>query len=289
MAYLYLFGATLCSASLSIMGTLFNKRNQAYKNFSMLYNFILISCACLGWGVLYIANFSFDARVLLYSVGYAAGYAMALISLFKALECGPVSLTSLIKSISMISVSLWGFIFWNASPTVYVLIGLSLVILSLAFCFLQKGGEKRKMPFKWFVYTALLFIGNGGSLIAQKYQQLAFDGAHKNMLMFFATLIASVSCLIFFLTGRKDTVFPKEAVRRTAWIPMCAGFGSTALNLFILLMLPLLSSSIIYPFMAVGAIIITTLFSALICKERLRPLQWVGLLVGCVALVFLNI
>ena len=199
MAYVYLFGATVCSALLSIMGSLFNRKNAAYKNFSMLYNFILIAAACLGWGVIYLTDFSFDARVLPYSLGYAAGYAMALISLFKALECGPVSLTALLKSISMISVSIWGFIFWDASPTPYVLTGLALVLVSLVLCFAQKRKEKAGgTPFKWYIYTALLFIGNGGSLIVQKYQQIAFGGAHKNMLMFFATATAAIACLVFF-------------------------------------------------------------------------------------------
>lgn len=291
MAYVYLALATFFSALLSIMGALFNKKNHAYKNFSMLYNFLLISCASIGWGILYATDFSFDVRVLPYSIGYSIGYAMALIGLFKALECGPVSLTSLLKSLSMITVSVWGFFFWDTPLTVYVAIGLSLVVISLLFCFIQRKGDKEKrISLRWFIFTLILFVGNGGSLVVQKYQQIAFGGAHKNMLMFFATAIAAIICLVFYLSGRKKTVFPLKALKKTWWIPAVTGFGSTLLNLFILLMNDQnLSPSVIYPVMAVGAIIITTLFSVLAYKERLRRAQWIGLFVGMLALVFLNL
>ena len=61
-------------------------------------------------------------------------------------------------------------------------------------------------------------------------------------------------------------------------------------NTFILLMIKAqLSSSIIYPTVAVGGLILTILISLISFKERLRPLQWCGIVIGSVALVLLNL
>ena len=50
-----------------------------------------------------------------------------------------------------------------------------------------------------------------------------------------------------------------------------------------------MSTSIIYPTLAVGGLIVTLVFSVFAFKERLRPAQWCGIAVGCIALVMLNI
>lgn len=290
MAYLFLPSAVLCSALLSIMASLFNKRNSAYQGFSMLYNFILIGSACGGWCIIYLTNLSFDAGVLPYSLAYAIGYAMALICLFKALECGPVSLTALLKSISLVLPSVWGFFFWDDPLTLPVILGFVLVLVSLILFFAKKREKgQAEIPLKWFLYILGLLIGNGGSLTIQKYQQIAFEGAHKNMLMFFATAVAALVCLVFALIDRKKNTLTRKALARSFYLPAAAGLGSTLFNLLLMITLPLLPSSVIYPAIAVGSVIVTTLFSALVCKERLRTLQWLGLLVGCVALALLNL
>ena len=290
MAYLFLITEILTASLLSIMGSLFNKRNASYHGFSMLYNSILIGSACAGWCVIYLANASFEIGVLPYSFGYAVGYAMALICLFKALECGPVSLTAFLKAISLVLPSIWGFIFWDEPLTIPVILGFALVLLSLLLFFAKKREKGQlEIPLKWFLYILGLLVGNSGSLIVQKYQQIAFEGAHKNMLMFFATATATLVCLAFALAERKKNTLPRQALAKSFYLPIAAGLGSTLFNLLLMLTLPLLPSSIIYPAIAVGSVIVTTLFSALVCKERLRTAQWVGLTLGCMALILLNL
>ena len=67
--------------------------------------------------------------------------------------------------------------------------------------------------------------------------------------------------------------------------------SSSALsNVFILLLVKCqMSPVILYPGIAVGGLIITTLIAFFGFREKLRPQQWVGLAVGAVALVLLNL
>jgi drug/metabolite transporter (DMT)-like permease len=50
-----------------------------------------------------------------------------------------------------------------------------------------------------------------------------------------------------------------------------------------------LLESVIFPGIAVGGFMLTTAFSVIVYRERLRKEQWVGLAIGAVALVFLNL
>ena len=72
--------------------------------------------------------------------------------------------------------------------------------------------------------------------------------------------------------------------------PIFGGMSSAVLNLFIMLLISTpMSESIIFPGIAVGGLIITIFFSAIVFKEKLLSNQWIGLGIGSVALVLLNL
>ncbi len=289
MQYFYLVLAAIFSAMLSVMSTVFNKTNEGVLHTSPLYNLLVSASAATGWGILFALEPSFDARVLLYSVAYGIFYAMAIFGLFQAIGTGIVSMTAFIKQLSFLGVAIWGFIFWQAPLTVNVGIGLALMLGALYLCFKpQKNGASKKTLLKWFVGAMMLLGGNVACSVLQKYQQMTFDGKHGNLLMFSATFFAALICLALFLKDKKP---PKASFSpKTLLFPVIGGFSSTLLNLFtLLLMASPLSESVFFPCMAIGALTVTTLFSVLVYKERLSLSQWLGLLVGAVALVFLNV
>lgn len=291
MPYLFLFGSMCSSGALSVLGTSFNRKNSARRQVSTLYN-LLIACSVLvSWLILYAFDFSFDFGVLPYSVGFAFFYTLAMIGHIQALKSGSVSLTAFIKQLSLVFVSLWGFVFWDSPITANVGIGLVLITVALALCFLGKKRDGRQgavISMKWVGYAAILLIGNAGCSIIQKYQQLAFNGAHRSMLMVFASLCSVIFCLVL---GRKEDKGDWTATVRDSWyFPVGAGVASALLNLFVLRMASTtLSPSIIYPGIAVGGVTLTSLASVVLFKERLLWRQWVGLAIGVIALVFLNL
>lgn len=292
MPYIYLLSAIIFSASLSILGTCFNAKNAGRKHISNLYNLLIACSAFISWTVIYIFDFSFEPLVLLYSAGYGICYTLAIIGHIKALKCGSVALTAFIKQTSLVCVSFWGFAFWNTPLTVNTLIGLVLIAIALILCFFvgnkrtDRDGQK-PITFKWVIYALLLLTGNAGCSIVQKYEQMAFDGEHGSMLMVFASVFSAIVCLIMFL--REDKPEWKEVVKTSWYLPAAVGISSAVLNLFIILMASTtLSPSVIYPGIAVGGFTITTLTSVIIFKERLKISQWIGLAIGVIALIFLN-
>ncbi len=286
MPYLYLGSCVFLSAASGVFGTYFNRSVKDKKSPTALYNFILLCAVFIGWFVLYMTDFSFDAAVLPFSLLFAFFYATCNISLIQALRCGPVALSSLILNLSMILTTIWGLFFWNAKFGILVVIGLILVVLSLFLCIYTK--EKATVSKKWLFYILIAFTSNAGCSITQRTQQMTFNGQHGNMLMAFATAISLVICFIRYL--RSDRSDSKEILKKAGFFPIVAGLSNVGLNLFVILLASsTISTNLIYPVIGVGGLAVTLLFSQLAFKEKLRPAQWIGILVGTVASVLLSI
>ena len=143
MPYLYLIVSVFMSASSSVFGKLFNKQNESKKDSTIFYNFFLLSSVCLGWGILYAFNFSFDANVLWYSALFALCYTVCNVGIINALKYGPAALTALLVGLSLLVTTIWGFIFWDAKITIPVIIGLVLVACAITLCLYTKKKDEK--------------------------------------------------------------------------------------------------------------------------------------------------
>lgn len=293
MPYIYLLCAICFSAALSILGTLYNNKNTQRPNVSRLYSLMTSCSVFISWLVIYAFDFSFDPGVIIYSLAYGVFYTMAMLGLINALNTGSVSLTAFVKQLSLACVAFWGFFFWNTPFTLNVAIGLILIVIALSLCLFNKSKQPTeknpiKLSLKWVIYALMLLIGNAGCSIMQKYQQAAFDGQHGSMMMAFATFFAVLISLIVAL--KEDKTNWKAAIKSSWGFPAAAGLSSALVNRFILLLISTtLSPSLVYPGIAVGGLMLTVLVSVVVCNEKLRRQQWIGLAVGAVALVFLNL
>lgn len=289
MPYLYLLFSVLFCASASIFGSLFNRKNDCRKDGSAIYNFILLIATVVGWGVLFACDFSFDMAVLPYSLLFAVCYAATNIGIINALRSGPVAQTSLIVQLSLIGTTVWGFIFWGAPLTPVVAVGIALVIAAICLCLYEKKGDDgQKLSLRWLVFVLMAFCGNAGCTIVQRTQQNAFGGRHGSMLMLFAMIFSSLAGLFYYLKSNKSD---SRAIVRGSWyLPVAAGLCNVLLNLFVILLAGTsLSPGLIYPVIGVGSIMVTTLFSVLIVKERLTAPQWVGIALGAAAVALLSL
>ena len=286
--YVCILATVFMSAAVSIASSLFSEKNKNVKNTSFFYVAAVALSAFLSWGIIYAFDFSFDAGVIIYSIAYALFYVCAVLGLFTAIETGAVSLTAFIKQLSLITIAVWGFIFWDTPLAINTVIGFLLMVVALYLCFKpQKNGEKA-VTFKWLVGACMLILGNGGTTILQKYEQMRFDGQHKSMLMFFAMGFSAVICLCIHLFKRGCRI--SEIKKVTLFFPAIGGMSSALFNLSILILhSTAIPENVVFPTAAVGGMLVTLLFSVIFRHEKLKLHQWTGLAVGAVSLVFLNI
>ena len=291
MPYLYLALSVICIASSSICGGFFTRRTKNYKDQTSLFNLINILSMLIFFCVYYAFDFSFDPKVLLYSLAIGICLPLSTISYVYALKNGSVALTSLLFQTSLIFVTIWGLIFWGAPFKITVVIGIVLVIISLSLCILspKKTEEKNKtVSPKWFFWAILSLVCNATSTIFQREQQMRFNGKHGSMLMVFALLISSIVCLVIYLKSDKSQ--SKIVLKKQWFLPVSNGLMTGATNVFVILLATsTLSPSLIYPVIAVGGLMISMLFSLFAFKEKLKWWQWLGFGIGAVAIALINL
>ena len=291
MAYLYLIASLFCMSTSSIFGAFFNRKTVGKKNPTDLYNLIVCLSAFVGWAILFAINPSFDAGVLLYAVGFGICYIICQIGLINALQCGPVSLTSLILQLSLIGTTVWGFFFWDTPFTLTVALGLVLVVIALWLCLYTgkvKDGAQSKITLKWLIFALMAFLGNIGCSIIQRTQQTKFNGQHGNLLMVCALFVSVIFTLILYL--RSDKSDSKVIVKTSMAFPILTGVCNVLLNLFVILLATSpIPPSVVYPVIAVGGLSITSICSLVIFREKLRIWQWFGIAIGAASVVLLSI
>lgn len=291
--YLYLFLGMLGMGGLSVFAAFYSRKNAQRPNVSRLYTLMVVIAAFLGWCVLYAVDFSFEPRVLIYSAFYGVGYATAMLGVVGALGAGSVALTAFVKQFSFVFVSIWGyFAFPEERFTWQAGVGISVIVLSMCLCLLsgKKGGERpgATVNLKWFLYALMILGGNALCSLLQKYEQRAYPGEHKSMMMFFGVGFAVLVALLFSL-GEDKTNW-RAAVKSSFHFPLFAGGCSAVLNLSILLLATstVIGNGLVFSGLAVGGLVVTMLCDVLVFGERLSPRQWVGMALGTGALVFLN-
>ena len=288
MPYLYLIGAVLTNASSSVIGTYFNRRNDGKKGTSSFYNFLQLCSVFACWLILFAFDFSWDWGVLPYALLFALFFTVCKVSIINALRHGPATLTSLFIGLSLLITTGWGFLFWNAKWTLFVGIGLVLVVVSVFLCLYNGKKDEKKVSWKWLLFVVLAMVCNAGCSITQRTQQMQYDGQHGNMLMAVATLFGTVACFVMWL--RSDKTDAKTMLKDSWYFPVGEGVFNVVLNICVMRMaLSPLSPSLIYPVIGVGGLMIVTLFSLFGFKEKLKWQQWLGIALGAVATALLSL
>lgn len=288
MPYLYLISSVFLGASASVFGKFFTKRNGECKASTTFYNFFMILSVFICWCLLFATDLSFKAEALIYSAIFGGCYLTANIGLINSLKHGPATLTSLFMGLSLILTTFWGFIFWDAKVTVYVIIGIVLVTVAIILCLYSREKDNKSFSVKWLIYVSVACLGNAGCTIAQRTQQVEHNGQYGSMMMACATGLAAVAYLFIYL--KSDRSDSPKMIKMSWWVPIVAGVCNVAQNLVVMLMATsTLSPSLIYPVIAVGSLAVVTVISIFLFKERMHWWQWLGVFIGAVSVVLLSI
>ena len=134
---------------------------------------------------------------------------------------------------------------------------------------------------------AILFLGNAFCTIIQKTQQIEFDGQYGSFMMMLATGIGAGVTLIYYL--KNDQTDSKALLNDSWYFPVAAGALNAFQNLLVIVLATTsLSPSLIYPVLSMGSLMVTTVFSAFIFKEKMCWWQWLGIAVGIIAIGILS-
>lgn len=274
---LYLLNV-VCSAGQSALGKQYAKCGGKSLPFNMNKAVIgTILFLALGW----INGFSWHVQTILLGIGYGISLGISMHTGFKALSIGPMALTSIIASFSLIIPFLFGIILWNESLTLLKFFGAVLLLLSI---FLINIKKENGFSAKWLFYALTTMLTNGICSVIQKMHQIEFPALYRTEFMFWALLCVSMILLITHNTKRNRKVKFKLSL-----LGIASGIANCCANYIVLFLSTTENASVLFPIIAVANIITVWVIGILFFKERLRALQTIGLVIGVVSVVLLKI
>lgn len=232
-------------------------------------------------------QFVVSFEYLPYSVLFATFYVICTAFTVLAIKEGPLSLTSLINSMSLIIPSLYGIIFLNEPTSLTLYLGIALLLISLTLINVHVGEEDKKINARWVLYVLLAFIGNGGCSTVQRMQQINADGQYKTEFMVVALSIVVLLTAIIMLVFEKDKL--AVSLKHGVWFFAISGIMNGMVNFFVILLSTRLPASFMFPVISAGGIITTFVLAIMVYKEKLSHLQYIGSLIGLLSIVLLNL
>lgn len=213
-------------------------------------------------------------------LGVLFGVVTALSNYYKmqSLSCGPMHITLLITTSSMIIPTMSG-VFFGENFSVYKLI-LVFVLIFFIYLSLEKKNST-EINKKWLIFCALAFVLQGSIGVLQKIHQ---SSEHKDEIGGF--LFVAFICSIVYSHFRAKKGFKALNFNRKLFIfaPIC-GLCTFLMNFLNLRLSGLLPSQIFFPVVNGSAIILSSVMSVIIFKEKLTKRQIMGLCGGILSLI----
>lgn len=228
----------------------------------------------------------FTAPILLYGLFAGIAFCLASFLTFIALGCGSFVLSRLILSYGVLITVAHG-LFLNEPITLWGWLGIALIIASLYFVKGDNKEENVKISKKWIITIGLSVLFAGVFGILQREQQRQFNHQYDNEFMMITLGVSALSLMIAGII--KDGKDLKYILKNGGLYAMGAGFSNGGTNLLQLFAFTLLPMSLVAPMTSGASILISFVISKVIFKEKFSKLQYVGVMLGGIALVLFNL
>lgn len=276
----------ICYSAQSVFQKIYNEI-QPNKGIGSLYlfNISMTFSALIFFFIASRGNLTFHIPTLLFGVGFGICYGTAFLFNLLAVRNGPMSMTVLIVSYSLIVPALYGILFLN--ETVKLSITMGIVLLLLSILLINKKSNKIVVTKKWAFYAFLAFLGNGGCSTIQKCHQVVYPKAYQSELMISALLPTVVLfCILFAVSGNKPSF--KEA-KKGLCFPLITGICNGAVNLSVMYLSSEIPAVLLFPIISGGGIVVTYFTARFLFKEYLSVSQKIGFLLGTISVIVMNL
>lgn len=233
-------------------------------------------------------GFSLPSGIWLYAIAAGVLYCTASVLTYVSLQIGSYAMSMLILSYSIVFSIGYGLLFLGEQITVFTCMGLGLMMLSIFLVRSSKQeNDDQKVSLKWVVCISIAALGNGLFGVIQRMQQITFDNACTNEFMVIA--LAFSSCVLFAVGLKKDRGDLKYVFRHALPWTAAAGASNGLTNFMVVILYTLMPISLSSPIRVGAKILLSFALSVLVFRERFEKRQMLGVILGTIALVFLNI
>lgn len=199
----------------------------------------------------------------------------------KALKTGPMSFVTFIQGTSLLVPIIYGVFMWKETITLWQILWLAVLLAGMALC-LDLKRESGNGRWILFAFGAMLFMGGIGIL-----QTTHQTSVHKDELISFLRLAFLFTVAINFIGWRVgEKKVPACFHMKSSATPMATASGICmgVVHIFSLYLSGVLPKVVFFPVANGGLIFITMVAALIFFKERFSAKQWIGFLIGTLAL-----
>ena len=268
-----------CTSGQSVLTKQYSKRGGATE-----FNFNKATAGSILFLILaLISGFSFHLPTLLFGAAYGVSLCISMHAGFRALAIGPMALSSIIASFSLVIPFLFGIIFWSEAVTVFKIVGIVLLLCSIA---LINGKKESGFSVKWLVYVLIVLFADGICSVIQKMHQMSYPGLYQTEFVFFANVLA---VLVWFALTNINAKSPGIHAPKITVLGLLGGVLNCLANYTVLYLAAGENASVLFPIVSIANIMVVWVVGIVFFKEKTKPLQTIGLIVGVISVVLLKI
>ena len=221
---------------------------------------------------------------VLWGLLYGSVIAAFLLCKMQAMASGPVSITSFVGCSSLLISTAAGVLIFRETVTLLQAIGVMILIIAL-FLTISPKAEKSKPG--WKIWCALFFLCSGATGIIFKLHQASDNASGADGMMLVAAITSAVIFAVTSVVVSEKQEHTLPHIPRYA-LPFVIGCGivSCGYNRLNLTLSGQLPSIVFFPVFNGTVILLSSLMAAFIFREKLKPAQLAGMVIGTVSLVF---
>ena len=289
MNYVLLFVAvglfvlqTLCFKEFS---RIYMKDLASYFTFNSLY-FVIVVVIMV---VLNTKPQGISLQTLLIAVPFGILFVVTILLYMKAMEHGPLSFSSLLFSFGLLMPILYGALFYHESISLLQIAALMLLFLTFYLGSVSTESGSTKFNAKWLLLCIWALIGNGLIMVLSKAHQMLSPG--REVKEFLIVGFGTAAVLSLFMLLRQRYIIGQRTPHLTQWkfvlLVLGAGITTAFGNQIVLELSGRLPAIIQFPVVNGGIVLISSILSVLVFREKLTRIKWMGLALGLMALVLI--
>lgn len=218
----------------------------------------------------------------------------AQVAFMQAVSLGPVSLSSLVYSCGFLLPTTFGAVYYREAVSGLQLFGIVLIVLSFAL----SVDRDKSISARWAVVALLSLLCSGMVGLVQKLFVIEYPQASSDMFLIIAfgcmVALSGLTFGILRLYERKmdhdgQRAEPVKPCRRPLAFLLVLGCIVACVNRSNTYLAGALPSVIFFPVMNGGTILLTSLLSVPIFRERPSVRQWLSIAVGIVGILCIGI
>lgn len=276
MSLLLYFANIACCACQSAAGKLYAIKGGQSRTFNL---YKTLSAVLLFFIWFLLRRQSLHWNTVPWAVLYGIFFAASMHTGFAALSIGPMALTSVIASMSLVVPFAWSILFWQEQLTALSAIGVVLLFAAIILINVKKQGNASR---QWLILSLLTMLANGFCSVLQKYHQRFFPGQYQ---VDFVLLSMSASAVILSAVQ----LIKREKLPKPCLLGVVSGVMNGTANWIVLLLAATQNASSLFPLISAGNAMASWLAGCLIFREKTQKLQFLGLAAGIAGVIILNL